>query len=136
MSAVQHESFVVVHLLSCVRPFETPWTAAHQASLSLTVSQRLPKLVSIKSVMPSNHLILCRPFLLLPSIFPSFRVFSRASLVVQMVKNLLANAGDMGSIHRLGRSPGEGNGSPLQYSCQRNSMNGRAWRTTVTKSQT
>ena len=54
----------------------TPWTAAHQVSLSITNSQSLLKLTSISSVMPSNHLILCRPFLLLPSIFPSIRVFS------------------------------------------------------------
>ena len=59
----------------------TPWTAAHQnqTSLSFTVSQSLPRLVSIESVMPSNHLILCRPLLLLPSIFPSIRVFSNNS---------------------------------------------------------
>ena len=57
----------------------TPWTAVHQASLSITNSQSLLKLMSIESVMPSNHLILCRPFLLLPSIFPSPRVFSNES---------------------------------------------------------
>ena len=57
----------------------TPWTAAHQASLSITNSQSLLKLTSIKSVMPSNHLILCHPLLLLPSIFPSIRVFSNES---------------------------------------------------------
>ena len=62
--------------LSRVRLFATPWTAAHQASLSITNSRSLSKLMSIESVMPSNHLILCRPFLLLPSIFPSIRVFS------------------------------------------------------------
>ena len=56
-----------------------PWTAAHQASLSITNSQNLLKLMSIESVMPSNHLILCRPLLLLPSIFPSIRVFSNES---------------------------------------------------------
>ena len=56
--------------------FATPWTAARQASLSFTSSQSLQKLMSIESVMPSNHLILCRPLLLLPSIFPSIRVFS------------------------------------------------------------
>ena len=55
---------------------ETPWTAAHQASLSITNSRSLLKLMSIESVMPSNHLILCCPLLLLPSIFPSIRVFS------------------------------------------------------------
>ena len=59
-----------------VRLFATPWTAVHQASLSITNSQSLLKLMSIKSVMPSNHLILCRPLLLLPPIPPSIRVFS------------------------------------------------------------
>ena len=58
-----------------------PWTAARQASLSITNSQSLLKLVSIKSVMPSNHLILCRPLFLLPSIFPSIRVFSNESVL-------------------------------------------------------
>ena len=57
----------------------TPWTAARQASLSLTISQSLPKFMSIESVMSSNHHILCRPLLLLPSIFPSIRVFSNQS---------------------------------------------------------
>ena len=56
-----------------------PWTAARQASLSLTISWSLPKFVSVESVMPSNHLILCHPLLLLPSIFPSIRVFSNES---------------------------------------------------------
>ena len=59
--------------------FETPWTAAHQDFLSITNSRSLLKLMSIESVMPSNHLILCRPLLLLPSIFPSIRVFSSES---------------------------------------------------------
>ena len=62
--------------VTCVWPFATPWTAACQASLSTTNSQSLPKLMSIESMMPSNHLILCRPLLLLPSIFSSIRVFS------------------------------------------------------------
>ena len=57
----------------------TTWTTTHQASLSITNSQSLPKLVSVESVMPSKHLILCRPLLLLPSIFPSIRVFSNGS---------------------------------------------------------
>ena len=74
----------------------TPWTAAHQASLPLTISQSLPKFMSIVSVMPSNHLILCCPLLLLPSIFPSIKVFP---------------------------STGEGNGKPLQHSCLENPMN-------------
>ena len=57
----------------------TPWTAAHQASLSITNSQSSPKLMCIESVMPSSHLVLCHPLLLLPSIFPSIRVFSSGS---------------------------------------------------------
>ena len=65
--------------LSCVRLFATPWTAARQASLSITNSQSPPKPMSIESVRPSNHLILCRPFLLLPSTFPSIRVFRNES---------------------------------------------------------
>ena len=70
---------IVVQLLSCVQLFATPSTAACQASLSFTVSQSLLKLMSIESVMPSNHLILCGPLLLLPSVFPSIRVFSNES---------------------------------------------------------
>ena len=66
---------------SCVWLFVTPWTAAHQASLSFILSRSLLKLMSIESVMPSNHLILCRPLLLLPSIFPSIRVFSNESVL-------------------------------------------------------
>ena len=64
-----------VQSLSHVQLFVTPWTAARQASLSITNSRSLLKLMSIESVMPSNHLILCRPLLLLPSIFPSISVF-------------------------------------------------------------
>ena len=71
--------FSSVQLLSHVRLFGTPWTAARQASLSITNSQSPPKPMSIKSVMPSNHLNLCLPLLLLPSIFPSIRVFSNES---------------------------------------------------------
>ena len=71
--------FSSVKLLSRVWLFLTPWTTAHQASLSITNSQSLLKLMTIESVMPSNHLNLCRPHLLLPSIFPSIRVFSNES---------------------------------------------------------
>ena len=88
----------------------TPWTAAHQASLSITHSRSLLKLMSIESVMPSNHLILCRPLLLLPSIFPSIRVFY-----------------------------GVASGNPLQYSCLESPMNRGDWWATVhrvAKSQT
>ena len=70
---------IVLQLLSHVRLFATPWTSAHQASLSFTISWSLLKLMSIESVMQSNHLILCHPLLLLPSIFPSIRVFSNES---------------------------------------------------------
>ena len=72
--------FSSVRSLSRVRLFATPWTAARQASLSITNSQSLPKLRSTELVMPSNHLILCRPLLLLPSIFPSIRVSSMSQL--------------------------------------------------------
>ena len=71
--------FSSVQSLSHVWLFAIPWIAAHQTSLSITNSQSLPKPMSIESVMPSNHLILCHPLLLLPSIFPSIRVFSNES---------------------------------------------------------
>ena len=70
-----------VQSFSHVQLFATPWTAARQASLSITNSQGLLRFVSIESVMPSNHLVLCRPLLLLPSIFPSTRVFSNESVL-------------------------------------------------------
>ena len=73
--------FNSVQLLSRVGLFVTPWTAAHQACLSITNSWSLPKPMSIESLMPSNHLILCHPLLLLPSIFPSIRVFSNESVL-------------------------------------------------------
>ena len=73
--------FSSIQSLSRVRLFGTPWTAKHQASLSITNSQSLLKLMCIKLVMPSNHLILCHPLLLLPSIFPSIRVFSSESVL-------------------------------------------------------
>ena len=73
--------FSSVQLLSRVRLFVTSWTAARQASLSITNSRSILKLMSIESVMPCNHLILCCPLLLLPSIFPSIRVFSNESVL-------------------------------------------------------
>ena len=76
--AVQFSS---LQSLSRVRLFAIPWTTAHQASLSITNSRSLPKLMSTESVMPSNHLILCRPLLLLPSTFPSIRLFSNESVL-------------------------------------------------------
>ena len=80
--------FSSVQSFSHVRLFATPWTATRQASLSNTNSQSLPKLMSIESVMPSNHLILRRPLLLLPSVFPSIRIFSNVSSSYQVAKVL------------------------------------------------
>ena len=76
---IKHFQFSSVQSLSRVRLFATPRTAARQASLSITYSRRPPKSMTTESVMPSNHLILCRPLLLPPSIFPSIRVFSNES---------------------------------------------------------
>ena len=73
--------FSSVQLLSRIWLFVTPWTAAHQVSLSITNSWSLLKLMSTESVMPTNHLILCHPLLLLPSIFPNIRVFSNESVL-------------------------------------------------------
>ena len=78
--------FSSAQLLSHVRLFVIPWTAARQASLFITNSQSLAKLMSIEVVMPSNHLILCHPLLLLPSIFPNIRVFSNDSSLHQVAK--------------------------------------------------
>ena len=85
------EYYFVVQSLSHVWIFATPWTAARQASLS-TISQRLFKLMSIESVMPSNHLILCHPFLLLPSVFPSIRVFFNESVLCIRWKSTVTSA--------------------------------------------
>ena len=73
--------FSSVQSLGCVRLFAIPWTATRQAFLSITISQSLRKLMSIESVMPSNHLILCHPLLLLPSVFSIIRVFSNESVL-------------------------------------------------------
>ena len=78
---VRHNLATQFSSVSQACPFVTPWTTAHQASLSTTNSQSLPKSMSIESVMPSNYLILCHPLLLLPSIFPSIRVFSNESVL-------------------------------------------------------
>ena len=95
----------VLQLLTCDLLFVTPWSAAPQDSLYFTISQSLCKLMSIESVMLSNRLILCRSLLLLPSMFPSIRVFS----------------------NELALHIGEGNGTPLQYSCLENPTDGGAW---------
>ena len=88
LSSFRLRSFSSVQSLIGVWLFATPRTAEHQASLSITNSWSLLKLISVESVMPSNHFILCRPLLLLPSIFPSIRVFSKESvLCIRWSKN-------------------------------------------------
>ena len=120
--------FSSVKLLSPVWLFVTPWTAAHQASLSITNSWSLLKLMSIESVMPSNHLILCHPLLLLPSIFPSIRVFSNESALCIRWPNIGTSASasvppvDIQDWFPLGWT-----GNPLQYSCLENPRDGQAW---------
>ena len=79
-------SIAVFQSFSCLRLFATPWTAAHQASPSITNCWSLLKLMSIESVIPAYHLIFCPPFLLLPSIFPSIRVFSSESIHIRCSK--------------------------------------------------
>ena len=109
----------------------TLWTAALQASLSIALSRSLFKLMSIESIIPSDHFIFCCPLHLLPSIFPSIRVLRIGGSVV---KNLPANTGDAGDSSLFpgwGRSPGGGNGNPLQYSCQENPKDREARRATV-----
>ena len=81
MNSTLRQGISSVQLFSHVRLFATPWTAARQASLSITNSRSLLKLISIESVKPSNHFILCHPLLLPPSIFPSIRVFSNESVL-------------------------------------------------------
>ena len=95
--------FSSVQSLSRVRLFETPWVAARQASLSITNSQSLLKFMPVESVMPSSHLILCHPLLLLPPIPPSIRVFSNESTLVVYIESQLNPwvAGDLRLILHL-----------------------------------
>ena len=88
-SSVQFSS---VQSLSCVRLFVTPWNAASQASLSITTSQRLLKLISVESVMPSNNLILCHPLLLLPSFFPASGSFPVSQFCASSGQSIGASA--------------------------------------------
>ena len=81
----------VVQSLSCIQLFVTPWTAAHQASLSFTISWTLLKLMPFESVMPSSHLILCRPLLLPPSIFPRIRSFPMCWLFTSLGQSIGAS---------------------------------------------
>ena len=83
---------VVVQSLSHIRLFVTPWTVAHQGSLSFTNTQSLLKLMFIESVMPSNHLVLCHPLLLLPSIFPNIRGFKTSQLFASDGQNIGVSA--------------------------------------------
>ena len=83
---------IVVQLLSCVQLFATPWTAACQASLSFTISWSLLRIMSVDSEIPSNHLILCCPLLLLPSIFPSIRFFPNSQLFASGGQSIGASA--------------------------------------------
>ena len=119
-----HQQFQLLHLtcssvqsLSRVRLFTIPWTAACQASLFITSSWSLLKLMSIESVMLSNNLILCHPLLLLPSIFPSIRVFSSESNSMKLWAMPCRSTQD-GCVMVEGSdemwSTGEGNGKPLQ----------------------
>ena len=123
MDSKTARGFSSVQSLSRVWLFATPWPAAHQASLSITNSERLLKLTSIESVMPSNHLILCRPVLLpegrrekCKSIYYSTDWVVWASLIAQLVKNPPAMQETPSLIPGLGRSAGERIGYPLQYS--------------------
>ena len=88
LELMSNSHITVVQLLSHVWLFATPWTVAHQASPSFTISWSLLKFMSIGSVMPSNYLILCHPFLLLPSTFPSIRVFSNELALHQVARVL------------------------------------------------
>ena len=120
--SVSVQSFSRVWLLA------TPWTAALQASLSITYSWSLLRLMSIELVMPSNHLILCCPLLFSPLIFPSVRVFSNESdLLIRWPKYWSfsfsispSNEYSASSIPGVRKIPAEGNGNPLQYSCLEN----------------
>ena len=134
---------VVVQSLSHVWLFTTPWTAAHQTSLSFTISWSLLKLMSTESMMASNHLILYRLLFLLSSVVPSIRVFSKgrffesggqrigasASVLPMDIqgpvgasdgKESACNSRGLGWIPGLGRCPGGGHGNSLQYSCLEN----------------
>ena len=149
-SSVQFSS---VQSLSRVWLFANPWTAAHQASLSITNSQSLLKLMSIESVMPSSHLTLCCPLLFLLLIFHSIMVFSNElvlrirwpkywslsfnispsneySGLISSGKESTCQAGDASLIPGSGRSLGKGNGNPLQCSCLENPMDRGAWQAT------
>ena len=122
----------VVQSLSCAWLFVTTWTAARQASLSFSVSESLLKFVSIGSVIPGNHLSLCLPLLLSPSVFASIRIFAGSSVVESTCQHRR-----LSTILGLGKSPAGGNGNPFQYSCLGTLMDRGAWWATdheVTKS--
>ena len=157
-----NQSFVIVQSLSRVHLFVTIWTATHQASLSFTVSWSLLKLMSIESVRSSNHLILCYPLLLPPSIFPSIRVSSMSQFftsggqrigasssasvlpmnnqewfplglagLISLQSKTLSRVFSNTTVPGSERSPGEGNGNLLQYSCLENPKDRGAWWATI-----
>ena len=133
---------VSVQLHSRVRLFVTPWTAAGHTSLSITNSWSLLKLMPIELVMPSNHLILCCPLLLLPSIFPTIRVFSNESALRIRWPKYWSFSFSISPAVTTPKSQwqtehkglflthvtcGEGNGNTLQYSCLESPMDGGTW---------
>ena len=123
MYLLELQFVIVVQSLSCVQLFETPWTAVQQTSLSFTIFWSLLKLMSIESVMLSNHLILCCPLLFQPSIFPSIRVFSNGStLHIWWSKYCSFTFSISSSNGYSGLISLDGNGYPLQYSGLENSM--------------
>ena len=122
----------VVQLLSCVRLFATPWTAACQASLSFTISQSLLKFMSIESVMPSNRLILCCPLLLLPSIFPSIRVSLMSQLFASSGQSIGVSASSVLPMNIQGQFP---SGLTGLISLQSKGLSGVFCNSTVQKHQ-
>ena len=122
----------VVQLLSCVRLFVTPWTAACQASLSFTISQSLLKFMSIESVMPSNRLILCCLLLLLPSIFPSIRVSLMSQLFASSGQSIGVSASSVLPMNIQGQFP---SGLTGLISLQSKGLSGVFCNSTVQKHQ-
>ena len=125
---------VVVQSINCIQLFATPWTAAHQASLSFTLSRSLLKLMSIELMMPSNHLILGHPLLLLPSIFPSIMAFSSESALYIRQPNSQIHSQKVhwwlpGSSWGVGRGTGSWclTRTEFQFRKERNSADGWKW---------
>ena len=121
-------TFSLVQSLIRVWFFVTPWTAACQTSLSITSSWCLFRLTSIESVMQSNHLILCHPLLLLPSVFPASGSFPVSQFITSGGQSIGASASvSVLPVNIQSWFPGEGNGNPLQYPFPENPMDRGAW---------